>query len=244
MNTAEMEAWLNERLEEQSIEERAREEARTRAGETRIIPLWLSADHEARIRPLCLLFEGVKLWKHSFWENGSFVANAFCAQEVGQPCKLCADAKTTNNRKLNAKEYLYLPVWVYDVTDTATGKQVVNRYKDNKGNSVERRCENEVRVLELGLSGPSFVILAYFRDFTMKSASKGQIFERDFTIKQLKSGTDKDFLLGSEDKNEASEEIIQAVLDYPRDIIRQGLLNWKYPEVDHVAIADKDDPVF
>ncbi|HEX9502850.1 MAG TPA: hypothetical protein VF974_00825 [Patescibacteria group bacterium] len=174
--------------------EKAAEAAKAaKAGGKKPLFLWLKPGHKALIRPLCpRLSGGVKLMKHNQWnKDRDLNISSICACELepAKPCLYCEMAK--ENKKLTAGEWFFLPVYVYQVTDSKNNI-VTYEEKQEDGSKVEKEVKGVVRLLELTPFGRVGPLFHYFRKFP-NDPDNCLLNECDFTIEQIGEGSEKNF---------------------------------------------------
>jgi hypothetical protein len=156
--------------------------------------LFLSEGQKALVRPLFNLTDAIVMPKHNKWsENKEYRVNAICGVEIGKECQHCESAKTLADKKLNASQVIFLPVYVYQVVEAKTGVKVTYVEKDDAGNETEKPISG-FRVLELPLFGKAFNILQAFRSY-MRDEDEHDIRVCDFVIEQNGAGQNKNFVV-------------------------------------------------
>lgn len=154
--------------------------------------LWLKPGQKALIRPLFRMQDTITLYKHNRWnKDRDLNVNAICADELDpkKPCLYCEMAK--ENRNLTANGWIFLPVYVYQVTNE-NGSIATYEEKQEDGTKVEKPIKGVVRLLELTAFGRVAPLLKYFKDFP-KDPDNCEITECDFTIEQVGEGQAKSF---------------------------------------------------
>jgi hypothetical protein len=154
--------------------------------------LFLKDGEKATVRPLYNLPEMIVLAKHNKWsEQPSARVNAICAKEIGESCWHCEKSGASSDRKMQASNYFYLPVYVYSVIDTKTGKQIT--YKEKTDDGEVEKAVNGIRILELTSFGTISAVLTSFKNIYKDADYGNSILNNDFTIEQDGAGQQKKF---------------------------------------------------
>ncbi len=153
--------------------------------------LWLKPGHKALIRPLYQMQNTITLSRHSKWnKDRDLNINAICASEINKPCLYCEMAK--EDKKLKPNATIYLPVFVYQITDE-DGKIVTYEETQEDKSKIIKEVKNTVRLLELSAFGIIGDVLQYFWKFPL-DPDNCQINECDFSIEQVGEGQGKKFI--------------------------------------------------
>lgn len=184
----------------------------------RSVFLYLKPGHTALIRPLYELDKCLALQKHDVYSDELQVA-AICAaeQDPTADCFYCFKSANENNMRLSANYRIYLPIFIYNVTDEA--KMIVS---DETGNPLQG-----VKILELGAFGKIGDVLRFFRTY-MKT---GKITQADFAYYHYhdeKSGY-KTFKLKEQRAKEMSPKI-KAIIP-TLDVIKNHIIEAYTPQI-------------
>lgn len=154
--------------------------------------LFFKKGQKALIRPMFSLDDAITMQSHNkYSDNPDYRVNAICASELGKACEHCANAKELEDKQLKPSNVVYLPVYVHQVVDVATGQKITYKEKDESDREVEKPVSG-FRVLELPLYGKPLAILQ-----TLMSHERDEdlITTCDFSIEQQGEGQKKNFIV-------------------------------------------------
>lgn len=215
-------------------------------------PLFLYFNEEGRkalIRPLYNLTDCIVLPAHHKWApDREQRVNAICASAEGNACFHCAKVEQTNDKKLKAQTYFYLPVYVYGVKN-AKDQTVNETVKDENGNETEQPIKG-VRLLELASFGAVSHILKSFRDY-LKEEDYKDIRRFDITVTQVGTGQQKSFTCTPKvprPMDPRLKEIIPtpdtlraSILEALPPFVQDGSVTGGHVDTSHGAIDDDND---
>lgn len=148
---------------------------------------------KALVRLLLNFDKNVRMDYHEHYNAAEqkYDVNAVCAQEFGQECAHCEQAKTTKDWKLKAQRHVYIPVYVHNIKrqrDDKTWAPVT--YKED---GVEKPVSG-VRMLDMKLS--SSTILDDLQAAYLEDADKPSdldITRYDFVISRRGAGLETNY---------------------------------------------------
>lgn len=179
---------MTQTMDKLALIDKATERANTPRASKKPVFLFLSEGQKALIRPVVNLPQAPVLAVHNKWsDRPDYRVNAICATEISKSCDHCDSAKTLEDKKLQASDVFFVPVYVYSVINVKTGQKVTYKEED-----VEKPIGG-FRVLELPLYGKAFSILQTFRSY-VRDEDDHDIRACDFSIEQVGSGTAKNFI--------------------------------------------------
>jgi hypothetical protein len=189
--------------------DRATERANTPRASKKPVFLFLSEGQKALIRPVVNLSQAPVMAVHNKWsDKPEYRVNVICAAEIGKPCDHCDSAKVLEDKKLQASDVFFVPVYVYSVIEVKTGKKVTYKERDEHDREVEKPIGG-FRVLELPLFGKAFSILQALRAYVRDEESH-DIRACDFSIEQMGSGKTKNFIITPKAPKTVDPRITQA----------------------------------
>jgi len=139
--------------------------------------LWPKVDQIILLRPVYELNQCLMLSTHNKYHiDRSQSIQAICAKEIGKNCLYCEASK--EDKKLTPSDVIYVPVFVYSITDTNTGMKATYQEQGPNGEKIVKP-ESGFRVLELKEFGG---IVSVFNSWKRRPS----ITDRDFTLELTK----------------------------------------------------------
>jgi hypothetical protein len=152
-------------------------------GQRRQLFLYLKERQKTMIRPLINLDVASAFAIHNrYHPDMKRKIYVVCAREINKPCYYCRE-NSRGEQVCDAELSFMLPVFVYSLIDTRSGRQIM--YRDQDG---QDRPVSGVRLLELTAFGAVRDILATFSAFVQAG---GDISDCDWTLEQFVSSQGK-----------------------------------------------------
>ena len=196
-------------------------------GQRRQLFLYLKERQKTLIRPLVNLDAATAFAIHNrYHPDIKRKIYVVCAREVNKPCYYCQGGNR-GEQVCDAEVSFMLPVFVYSLIDTRSGRQIMYRDQDGLDQPV-----SGLRLLELTAFGAVRDILATFATFV---AAGGDISECDWTLEQY-VGSQGKFIVTKPRPLKPLGPQLEALIP-SEDLVRKCVLEFA-PPISSVGRAD------
>lgn len=188
-------------------------------GQRRQLFLYLKEQQRALIRPLLNLDAATAFALHNrYHPEIKRKIYVVCAREVNKPCHYCQGSEK-GEQICDAEVSFMLPIFVYSLLDTRSGRRIMYRDQDGLDYPV-----SGLRLLELTAFGAVRDILATFSTFVHAG---GDISGCDWTLEQFVSSQGK-YIVTTPLPLKPLGPQLEALIP-PEDVVRKSVLEFAPP---------------